>query len=100
MRDRGVFFRGGRRRGGIETGDRSNLAVINFVKLFVGSTRDRSPSPPPLALDGAIYMVSLVGALYHRCSSDIFCPADHVQYRIGNHVHSLLWAELRPDRLM
>ena len=27
-----------------------------------------------------------------------FCPADHVQYRIGNHVYYWVW--LRPDRLM
>ena len=27
-----------------------------------------------------------------------FCPADHVQYRISNHVYYWVW--LRPDRLM
>ena len=27
-----------------------------------------------------------------------FCPAEHVQYRIGNHVYFWVW--LRPDRLM
>ena len=52
-----------------------------------------------------VYFV-IVPFFFFFCSRSSFvgvpvifsCPADHVQYRIGNHVYNWVW--LRPDRLM
>ena len=63
------------------------------------STPRPSEHPPVMGGEMSKRLGGIKGCKYKASVPLIVsCPADHVQYRIGNHVYYYVW--LRPDRLM